>query len=214
MKQIFPSIFGADLMHLADELDFLEKENTQVLHIDLMDGNFVSHIAFGPKQIAIIKQYANMRLDVHMMTTQLQENLDELLAMDIDMISVHYESTSQVSYYTKKIRKSGKKAGVALNPDTPESVLQYLMDDIDYVLIMTAIPGRSDQIFCPNSIEKIRKVKKMIGSRPIVIEVDGNINDCYAQECAQAGARWIVVGNFLFSDDKKEKYDRLKQAIR
>ncbi|MGN1377788.1 MAG: ribulose-phosphate 3-epimerase [Dorea sp.] len=213
MAIILPSIFGADILRLKDEITFLESENTSILHVDMMDGNFVSNIAFGPNQIAAMKKASQMIFDVHMMVKNPKDHLDDVIATGAEMISVHYESTPHIHNMVQRIRKAGRKAGVVLNPGTPESVLEYLLDDIDYVLIMTINPGTPGQSFLPKSLEKIRNLKKMIGEREIQIEVDGGINDKNVALVKEAGADLIVVGGYLFGADPRASYDTLRRAI-
>lgn len=129
------------------------------------------------------------------------------------MISVHYESTPHIHSILQKIRKAGRKAGVVINPGTPEAILEYLLDDIDYILIMTINPGQPGQTFIRKSLEKIRQTKELIGDRKIQIEVDGGVNKEIAKECAEAGAELIVVGGALFSGDKMAQYQALREAI-
>lgn len=214
MAQILPSIFGADIMHLQDDILFLEEEGTEILHVDLMDGNFVSNIAFGPNQIAEMKKNSKMIFDVHMMAKNPKDHIEAVIETGAEMISVHYESTPHIHSILQKIRKEGRKAGVVINPGTPETVLEYLLDDIDYILIMTINPGQPGQSFITKSLEKIRHTKKMIGNREIQIEVDGGVNKEIAKECATAGAELIVVGGALFSGDKTAQYQELKEAIK
>ncbi|MBO1095776.1 ribulose-phosphate 3-epimerase [Enterococcus casseliflavus] len=213
MAKILPSIFGADIMHLQDDIHFLEEEKTEILHVDLMDGNFVSNIAFGPNQIAEMKKNSKMVFDVHMMVQHPKDHIDDVIATGAEMISVHYESTPHIHSILQKIRKAGRKAGVVINPGTPEAILEYLLDDIDYILIMTINPGQPGQTFIRKSLEKIRQTKELIGDRKIQIEVDGGVNKEIAKECAEAGAELIVVGGALFSDDKKAQYQALREAI-
>ncbi|MGX2946616.1 ribulose-phosphate 3-epimerase [Enterococcus alishanensis] len=213
MAQILPSIFGADILHLQDDIDFLEAEGTEILHVDLMDGNFVSNIAFGPNQIAEMKKNSKMIFDVHMMVAHPKDHLDDVIATGAEMISVHYESTPHIHSMVQKIRQAGRKAGVVINPGTPEACLEYLLDDIDYILIMTINPGQPGQSFIRKSLEKIRHTKQLIGDRKIQIEVDGGVNQAIAQECAAAGAELIVVGDALFAGDKKDNYQALKNAV-
>lgn len=214
MTEILPSIFGADILHLKKELEFLEDAHTHILHVDMMDGNFVSNIAFGPNQIAAMKQATTMIFDVHMMVAQPKEHLDDVLATGVEMISVHYEATPHIHSIIQRIKKAGRKAGVVINPGTSVSVLEYLLDDIDYILIMTINPGQPGQTFIENSLKKIEHTKKMIGKRPIQIEVDGGVNEEIAAQCAQAGADLIVVGGALFSENPKEQYQLLREAIK
>lgn len=214
MAQILPSIFGADIMHLQAEVDFLEEEQTNILHVDLMDGNFVANIAFGPNQIAEMKKNSTMIFDVHLMLKHPQDHIEDVLATGAEMISVHYESTPHIHAILQKIRQAGRQAGVVINPGTPEAVLEYLLDDIDYILLMTINPGQPGQSFIRTSLEKIRQTKELIGDRPIQIEVDGGVNQEIAKECAEAGADLIVVGGALFSDDKQANYRLLKEAVK
>ena len=213
MTEILPSIFGADILHLKREIDFLEKAGTNILHVDLMDGNFVNNIAFGPNQIKAIKSATSMVVDVHMMLQDPARHLDDVLTTGAEMVSVHYESTPHVHSILQRIRQAGRKAGVVINPGTPESVLTYLLDDVDYILVMTINPGQPGS-FIQNSLEKIANVKKFIGGRPIQIEVDGGVNTEIAKACKEAGADLIVVGGALFSATPNESYAALKEAVK
>lgn len=213
MAQILPSIFGANILHLQEEIDFLEKENTKILHVDLMDGNYVSNIAFGPNQISMMKKASKMIFDVHLMLANPERHIDAVIETGAEMISVHYESTPHIHYLLQKIKKAGRKAGVVLNPGTPETVLKTLLDDLDYILIMTINPGQPGQTFIEKSLEKIRDTKTMIGNRHIQIEVDGGVNEEIAQKVKEAGADLIVVGGALFNKNPAASYQALRKAI-
>ncbi|GKW10122.1 ribulose-phosphate 3-epimerase [Pectobacterium carotovorum subsp. carotovorum] len=213
MAQILPSIFGANILSLQDELRFLEEENTEILHVDLMDGTFVNNIAFGPNQISAMKKASKMTFDVHMMLANPERHIDDVINTSAEMISVHYESTPHVHFILQKIKKAGRKAGVVINPGTPESVLEYLLDDIDYILIMTINPGQPGQTFIEKSLEKIRKTREMIAGRHIQIEVDGGVNLEIAEKVQEAGADLIVVGGALFNDNPKASYQALKSVM-
>ncbi|EEX2911454.1 ribulose-phosphate 3-epimerase [Escherichia coli] len=213
MAKILPSIFGADILRLKDEIHFLEEEQTEILHVDLMDGTYVSNIAFGPNQIAAMKKVSSMIFDVHMMLANPERHIDDVINTGAEMISVHYESTPHVHYIIQKIKKAGRKAGVVLNPGTPESVIEYLLDDIDYILLMTINPGQPGQTFIHKSLEKIRNTKKMISARDIQIEVDGGVNLDNVKQVKEAGADLIVVGGALFNKQPRESYQALKIAV-
>ena len=213
MEKILPSIFGADILRLKDEIHFLEEEQTEILHVDLMDGTYVSNIAFGPNQIAAMKKSSSMIFDVHMMLANPERHIDDVINTGAEMISVHYESTPHVHYIIQKIKKAGRKAGVVLNPGTPESVIEYLLDDIDYILLMTINPGQPGQTFIHKSLEKIRNTKKMISARDIQIEVDGGVNLDNVKQVKEAGADLIVVGGALFNKQPRESYQALKIAV-
>lgn len=213
MEKILPSIFGADILRLKDEIHFLEEEQTEILHVDLMDGTYVSNIAFGPNQIAAMKKASSMIFDVHMMLANPERHIDDVINTGAEIISVHYESTPHVHYIIQKIKKAGRKAGVVLNPGTPESVIEYLLDDIDYILLMTINPGQPGQAFIHKSLEKIRNTKKMISARDIQIEVDGGVNLDNVKQVKEAGADLIVVGGALFNKQPRESYQALKIAV-
>ncbi|ELD0480798.1 ribulose-phosphate 3-epimerase [Escherichia coli] len=213
MAKILTSIFGADILRLKDEIHFLEEEQTEILHVDLMDGTYVSNIAFGPNQIAAMKKASSMIFDVHMMLANPERHIDDVINTGAEMISVHYESTPHVHYIIQKIKKAGRKAGVVLNPGTPESVIEYLLDDIDYILLMTINPGQPGQTFIHKSLEKIRNTKKMISARDIQIEVDGGVNLDNVKQVKEAGADLIVVGGALFNKQPRESYQALKIAV-
>ena len=213
MEKILPSIFGADILRLKDEIHFLEEEQTEILHVDLMDGTYVSNIAFGPNQIAAMKKASSMIFDVHMMLANPERHIDDVINTGAEMISVHYESTPHVHDIIQKIKKAGRKAGVVLNPGTPESVIEYLLDDIDYILLMTINPGQPGQTFIHKSLEKIRNTKKMISARDIQIEVDGGVNLDNVKQVKEAGADLIVVGGALFNKQPRESYQALKIAV-
>lgn len=213
MAQILPSIFGANLLRLQDEIQFLEAEKTEILHVDLMDGTYVSNIAFGPNQIAAMKKASSMMFDVHMMLANPERHIDDVINTGAEMISVHYESTPHVHFILQKIKKAGRKAGIVLNPATPDSVIEYLLDDIDYILIMTINPGQPGQTFIEKSLEKIRNTKKLIAGRNIKIEVDGGVNAEIAKKVKEAGADLIVVGGALFNSNPKESYESLRASI-
>ncbi|HBC5544797.1 TPA: ribulose-phosphate 3-epimerase [Escherichia coli] len=213
MAKILPSIFGADILRLKDEIHFLEEEQTEILHVDLMDGTYVSNIAFGPNQIAAMKKASSMIFDVHMMLANPERHIDDVINTGAEMISVHYESTPHVHYIIQKIKKAGRKAGVVLNPGTPRSVIEYLLDDIDYILLMTINPGQPGQTFIHKSLEKIRNTKKMISGRDIQIEVDGGVNLDNVKQVKEAGADLIVVGGALFNKQPHESYQALKIAV-
>lgn len=213
MTKILPSIFGADLLNLEENLRFLEKEKTEILHIDMMDGNYVQNIAFGPNQIEQIKNNTSLICDVHMMVSDPYRHIDDVINTGVEMISVHYESTPHLHALIQKIKSAGIKAGIVLNPQTPIVNIEDLLDDIDYVLIMTINPGQAGQVFIKHSLKKIKNLKKMISERPILIQVDGGVNVEIAKKCKEAGADLIVVGGALFANDKEENYKALKKAV-
>lgn len=202
MTYILPSLFGADLLNLQQDCDVLVEEGFPILHVDMMDGNFVPHIAFGPEQIKGIKKKVNMKFDVHMMVSFPERQIASVLETGAEMISVHYESTPHVRFVLDQIKQHGREAGVVINPGTDVSLLKPLLNTVDYVLIMSINPGRPKQTFIEETIDRIRELKELIGDRNIQIEVDGGVDEDIARRCIAAGASLIVIGSYLFANNK------------
>lgn len=199
---ILPSLFAADLMKLQEECDQLYEEGFEILHVDMMDGSFVPHIAFGAEQIKNIKKQTKMIFDVHLMVSNPEYQIQSVLDTGAEMISVHYESTPHVRYVLDQIKDNGRKAGVVINPGTDTSLLKPFLKLIDYILIMSINPGRPNQTFMKEVVGRIREVKAMIAGKDIQIQVDGGINEQTAEECIEAGASLIVIGSDLFRNNK------------
>lgn len=210
MPEILPSLFAADIMNLQQACKDLEAEGFKKLHVDMMDGQFVPHIAFGNEQIKHVKQAVNMELDVHLMVEEPEQKIAELIKIGVEMISVHLESTPHVRFVLEEIKKGGGKAGVVLNPGTDTSLIKPLLSKVDYVLLMSINPGRPNQKFIEETIDRIKEVKALIGSRNIEIEVDGSVNDSIAKKCIDAGASMIVIGSYLFADNQ-QNFTQLKK---
>ncbi|MBS4210474.1 ribulose-phosphate 3-epimerase [Bacillus sp. FJAT-50079] len=202
MSLILPSLFAANIMDLKNECDALYEEGFEVLHVDMMDGNFVPHIAFGPEQIKQIKKQVKMKLDVHMMVSSPEHQIASVLETGAEMISVHYESTPHVRYVIDQIKQHDRKAGIVINPGTDTSLLKPFLNTVDYILVMSINPGRPGQTFMEETIDRIKELKAMIGERDIQIEVDGGIDEVTASKCIEAGASMIVIGSYLFADQK------------
>jgi ribulose-phosphate 3-epimerase len=169
-----------------------------------MDMHFVPNLTFGPKLIKDIKKHTNIPFDIHLMV----DNPDiwiPLIKDYADIITIHYESCVHIHKTIQEIKKSGKKVGIALNPSTNEDVLKYLIDDIDLILVMTVNPGFGGQSFIESQLEKIKNIKKIIGNKDIIIEVDGGINDKTAKLCIDNGANMLVAGSFIFNHKNYEE---------
>jgi ribulose-phosphate 3-epimerase len=213
MSEITPSLFNANIMNIEEDIRFFEENEVNILHVDMMDGNFVPNIAFGPDQIKQIKQHTTMKLDVHLMVQNPENIVDKVIDAGADLISVHYESTCHIHEVIKRIRSRGVKAGIAINPGTPLTGLKYLLDSIDYILIMSINPGQFSQEFIETTFAKIEDTKELIGDRNIFIEVDGRINPDIAERCVKVGAALLVVGTNLFSGDKELNLRQLREYI-
>ncbi len=199
MVLIAPSILAADLANLKSEVEAVTAAGADMLHLDIMDGHYVPNLTFGPGLVKTLRPYTRLPFDVHLMVTEPEVMVPWFVDAGADIITVHYEAAVHLDRTLAEIRNAGKKAGVSLNPATPENVLEYVLDKLDLILVMSVNPGFGGQSFIPSQLEKIQRIKSMIGSRNIQIEVDGGINPMTAAECAAAGADILVAGTSVFS---------------
>jgi len=213
MAEILPSIFGANLMALKNEITFLEAQGFRTLHLDMMDGSLVPNIAFGPDHVSVIKKNTTMKVDVHLMVSAPEKIIDKVIAAGVDMISIHYEATIHHIDILQRVRKAGIKAGIVYNPSTPLSSLKYLLGYVDYVLLMSINPGHWGQRFVERTFERVQEVRDIIGNKNIAIEIDGGVNAEIATRLREAGVSLIVVGGELFNGNKIENAARLNAAI-
>lgn len=212
MIKLSPSIFGADFGKLGEQIKAVEDCKVEMLHIDVMDGNYVPNIAFGPDQIAMLRPYSNLYFDVHMMVTEPDRYIERIVKAGANMITVHAEATTHLHRSLTLIKSFGVDCGVVLNPATPIDVLKYVLDDINMVLLMTVNPGGGGGKFIPGMVEKVRELKEMIGDRDIDIQVDGGVNLSNVKELVDAGANVIVAGSFAFTGDVKKNIEDLRKA--
>ena len=209
--QVAPSILSADLGHLADELASIE--GAAYVHFDAMDGHFVPNLTFGPGVLAAVKEATQTPVDAHLMISNPDQMVPEYLAAGADVVTFHYEATAHANRLANLIREKGAKAGVAINPGTPVSSLDALIEDVDLVLVMTVNPGFGGQKFIPGSLRKIRQLKAMCEERRIspIIEVDGGISPANAGEVCAAGARLLVAGSAVFG--KEDRTDAIRKIV-
>jgi len=210
---IAPSILSADFAKLGEEVRAITEAGADWIHIDVMDGHFVPNITIGPGVVKAIRPHTKAFFDVHLMIAPADLFLADFAAAGADLISVQVEAGPHLHRSLQTVRGLGKQAGVVLNPATPVSAIEHVLDLVDLVLVMSVNPGFGGQAFIPGAIEKTAQVKAMIGARPIRIEVDGGINSKTAAEVIAAGADTLVAGSAVFAGGP-EKYAGNIAAIR
>jgi ribulose-phosphate 3-epimerase len=198
--RIAPSILSADLGRLAEEVHVAEAAGADWIHVDVMDGRFVPNITFGPAIVRTVRAATKLPVDVHLMVVEPERHLEAFAEAGADGLSVHVEASTHLQRTLHAIRELGKRAGVVLNPHTPEENLRWVLDDLDLVLVMTVNPGFGGQAFLPTMVPKIRRVRALIdqAKHPIDLEVDGGIGPATAHAVVEAGARVLVAGHSVF----------------
>ncbi|MBB1150080.1 ribulose-phosphate 3-epimerase [Myroides sp. NP-2] len=214
--KIAPSVLAADFANLQRDIEMMNDSQAEWFHIDIMDGVFVPNISFGMPVLEAINKHrsANKVLDVHLMIVDPDRYIKTFKELGADILTVHYEACTHLHRTIQAIKAEGMQAGVALNPHTPVSVLEDIIQDLDLVLIMSVNPGFGGQSFIENTYDKVRRLKAMIEAKgaKTIIEIDGGVNDKNAKALVDAGAEALVAGNFVFkSADPKATIAQLKE---
>ncbi|HXW53281.1 MAG TPA: ribulose-phosphate 3-epimerase, partial [Myxococcota bacterium] len=199
MVLIAPSILSANFLHLEQEIKAIVEAGADFIHIDVMDGHFVPNLTMGPVIIEAIKRVTSVPLDVHLMINNPSCYLESYVESGADLLTIHVESSIHLERDLALIRSRGAKAGVALNPSTHERVLDYVINEVDLVLVMSVNPGFSGQTFLPSAVKKIAQIKGMLKAAhntKCIISVDGGINEGTAASCVKAGATCLVSGSY------------------
>lgn len=215
-NKIAPSILAADYANFASELKRIEETSAEYVHIDIMDGQFVSNISFGADVVASMRKHSKLVFDCHLMVVNPERYVDAFAQAGADIMTIHAESTLHIHGALQKIKAAGMKAGVVINPGTPVSAIESVLSLVDQVLIMTVNPGFGGQAFIPEMLEKVAKVAQLRDEKgyDFDIEVDGGVDNKTIKACYQAGANVFVAGSYLFkASDLTAQVETLRVAL-
>ncbi|MCB2182547.1 MAG: ribulose-phosphate 3-epimerase [Desulfobulbaceae bacterium] len=212
-KMLAPSILSADFAKLGDEINAVIKAGADVIHVDVMDGHFVPNITIGPPVVAAVRKICDVPLDVHLMISDADKYIDAFAEAGSDWITVHVEACTHLHRTIQQIKKHGIKAGVVLNPATSLSTLDYILEEVDLVMLMSVNPGFGGQSFIPSTLRKVKELKHRIDQLglPIGIEIDGGVSPDTISDISEAGVNIFVAGSAVFGGVYKKTVAALKE---
>jgi ribulose-phosphate 3-epimerase len=217
MAEILPSILSADFARLGEQVKALEAAGARMLHVDVMDGHFVPNITLGPPVVASLRRATRLKLDVHLMITDPDRYAPKFIQAGADLVSVHQEACPHLDRTLRMIRDEGARVGVVINPATPVSTLDEVLELVDYVLIMSVNPGFGGQKFIPNSLEKVTQLVATRNERALdfAIEIDGGVTRENVGAIVKAGVKWVVAGSAVFSGaNPADGFEELQREAR
>lgn len=219
MSFLSPSLLSANFYNLSEQLDILVENDIKYLHLDVMDGNFVPNISFGPGIIKSLRKKYDFIFDTHLMIVNPENYIENFKEAGCDIVTIHYEATKHPLRVLQQIRQMGMKAGISLNPGTPVEVLDYLWDELDLILIMTVNPGFGGQSFIESQVKKIKRIRELINKNnpEILLEIDGGVKTTNIERLLDLGIDLFVSGSDVFNEDidlMQAKLDKYKEILR
>ena len=219
MSFLSPSLLSANFYNLSEQLDILVENDIKYLHLDVMDGNFVPNISFGPGIIKSLRKKYDFIFDTHLMIVNPENYIENFKEAGCDIVTIHYEATKHPLRVLQQIRQMGMKAGISLNPGTPVEVLDYLWDELDLILIMTVNPGFGGQSFIESQLKKIKRIRELINKNnlDILLEIDGGVKTTNIERLLDLGVDLFVSGSDVFNEDidlMQAKLDKYKEILR
>lgn len=219
MSFLSPSLLSANFYNLSEQLDILVENDVKYLHLDVMDGNFVPNISFGPGIIKSLRKKYDFIFDTHLMIVNPENYIENFKDAGCDIVTIHYEATKHPLRVLQQIRQMGMKAGISLNPGTPVEVLDYLWDELDLILIMTVNPGFGGQSFIESQVKKIKRIRELINKNnpDILLEIDGGVKTTNIERLLDLDIDLFVSGSDVFNEDiylMQDKLDKYKEILR